>query len=273
MTYERNPPPSLSRAERPRLREEAATIVGFDLGTRPEYGSAGNVSGVRTRDYTYSRRLDSRTIFARDERYGPGRPEGAWTGAKRPCVASCRRVLRAAGVPRREIDEVEVVTEFGRVAKRDGEEALGGRPDSLRRLAIAGRAVDGAAVWSSYCSVALTAKGAIGEVELHWPVIPSAVLDEARALGEYVAPSFTPEPLSGAVVESIEVGVLHSPAIAFFMDTVAAIRVVYQATREGEGGTGRKAVTYVDRHGERVELPRDIKATRPETDSRPSPEG
>jgi hypothetical protein len=267
MSNEQNPSADLGRVERPRLIDEAASIVGYDLGKRPEFASAANVSGVRTKTYTYSRRLDSRTIFARDERYGLGDPAGTWTGAKRPLVSSCRRVLRAAGIRASEIDKVDVVTELGQVAEYESSKASRPeKPTTLRRVAIARRSMDGAGVWSSYCSVALTADGGIGEVELHWPVIPDEVLDETRLLHEFVAPRFKPTPRTGAVVESVDAGVLHSPAIGFFMDTYAAIRVVYRAS---EGGPGRQTVSYVDRHGNPVDLPRDIKTTPADTGPRP----
>jgi hypothetical protein len=60
-------------------------------------------------------------------------------------------------------------------------------------------------------------------------------------------------------------GVIHSPAIGFFMDVTAAIRAVY---RGDDPGVGRKPTLYLDRHGQRVALPRDIQAEQPETAER-----
>ena len=55
-------------------------------------------------------------------------------------------------------------------------------------------------------------------------------------------------------------GVIHSPAIGFFMDVVPVIRCVYRAK---ETRLGTKPVLYLDRHGERVSLPAASNPRRP----------
>jgi hypothetical protein len=90
--------------------------------------------------------------------------------------------------------------------------------------------------------------------------VAPAVLAEAKALAAVVRAGFDPEDVRGAEVESVEAGVIHSPAIGFFMDVVPVIRCVYRAK---ETRLGTKPVLYLDRHGERVSLPRGIEPAAP----------
>ena len=252
---------ALSRLEAPELIRSASRIVGFDLGKRPTFGTAANISGVRTKTLTFSQRRDSLTIFARDETYGYGRKAGAWTGPNKDMVARTRKILRAARLPDAEIRRIKVISERGTVAERlkSGEVRVE-RPELLRKLARAERRATGMPVWSSHALVGLTQKGAVGYLEIHWPHVAPAVLAEAKALAAVVRAGFDPEDVRGAEVESVEAGVIHSPAIGFFMDVVPVIRCVYRAK---ETRLGTKPVLYLDRHGERVSLPRGIEPAAP----------
>jgi hypothetical protein len=257
--------PTLSRLEAPGLIRSASRIAGFDLGKRPTFATAANVSGVRTRTLTFSQRRDSLTIFARDETYGYARKAGAWAGPNRNLVARARKILRAAKVPDAEIRRIKVVSEHGTVAERlkSGEVRVE-KPELLRKVARAERRTAGVPVWSSHAVIGLTEKGAIGYLEIHWPHISPAVLAEAKVLASVVKAGFEPEEVRGAEIESVEAGVIHSPAIGFFMDVVPVIRCVYRAK---ETRLGTKPVLYLNRHGERVSLPRDIEpAPPPEVD-------
>ncbi len=247
---------ALSRLEAPELIRSASRIAGFDLGKRPTFASAANISGVRTKTLTFSQRRDSLTIFARDETYGYARKAGAWTGPNKDLAARARKILRAARIPDAEIRRIKVVSERGTVAERlkSGEVRVE-RPELLRKLARAERRAAGVPVWSSHAVVGLTEKGAIGYLEIHWPHLFPAVLAEAKVLATVVRAGFVPEEVRGAEVESVEAGVIHSPAIGFFMDVVPVIRCVYRAN---ETRLGTKPILYLDRHGERVSLPRDI---------------
>jgi hypothetical protein len=259
----------LSGLEAPELIDAAAKIAGFDLGKRPTFATAANVSGVRTRTHTFSRRRDSLTIFATDARYGHLGKAGAWTGPDRSAITGCRRVLRAARIPAAEISGVDVVSEYGTVAERLTEDEIRvEEPQLLRKLARASRAVDGVPVWSSHVVVGLTAKGEVGQLELHWPHLAPEVVKEANVLASLVERGFKAPELPGARMESVEAGVIHSPAIGFFIDVMPAIRVVYV----GEEPTlGRKPTLYLDRHGELVARPRDIDAKPPDQRERGAP--
>ena len=259
---------AVRNAESSELAEAALAIVGFKLAEY-EYGAAANVSGIRTKTQTFSLRRDSRTVFASDLEYGHQRRLGAWTGNGRVVVTACRRALRAAKVPTKEITAIEVLTEMGQTAEREsGEKVRVHEPTQLRRVARARRAVSGIPVWSSYATVGLNAAGEVGHLELHWPEIPSLVVKEARILQELVKEGLKPPEVPGARAEGLEAGIVHSPAVGFFMDVVAAIRVIYVGDQPT---VGRKPTLYLDRHGEPVALPRDIPSAEVGLRDRPKP--
>jgi hypothetical protein len=235
------------------LRALASTVggVAFD---EAEYGSRANLSGVRSGPYTFSSRRDSLTIFAVDSKYGPLGEDGAWTGADKTVLAACRRVLKAVKVPSTEVASLHVVSEFGAVAERTSSNEFQTKgPILQRKLARATRTVEGVPVWSSYAIVGLTVKGRIGRAEVHWPQVTQQVGKETRVLQALIERGFEAPKTTGAHVESIEVGILHSPAIGLYMDVVPTIRVVYAPDEEG---IGKKPVAYLDRHGQPIELPR-----------------
>lgn len=260
----------LIETEAPNLIEGAKQIAGFVFDGRPEFATAVNVSGLRSGPLTFSQRRDSRTTFAVDSRYGHARELGAWTGANRPLVSACRRVLRAAGIPDKEILGVDVVVERGGVAERISDTQVKmGKPQLLRKLARARRVVGGVPVWSSYAMVGITAKGLTGYVEVHWPRLGPEVVKEAEILQTKVLRGYKPNAVPGGKIESLDAGIIHSPAIGFFMDTAAAIRVVYVGDNPS---IGRKVTHYLDRHGELVSLPRAIQSAQPEQTKRPVPD-
>lgn len=260
--------PVLSKIAAADLIKTARTIAGFKI-TRGEFASTANVSGVRSKTLTFSRRHDSLTAFATNADYGHGRRAGAWTGADKTIVAMCRRVLRAAKVPAGEIAAIEIQREMGQTAQRVAEgEFRVGEPVLLRKIARGRRAVRGVPVWSSYAAVGLTARGAVGSVEIHWPEVSEAVFKEASVLQQVVKLGFKAPEVMGARPESIQAGVIHSPAISFFIDIVPVLRVVYAVEQPG---VGRKPVLYLDRHGDAVELPRTIRLNEPKPADRSAP--
>lgn len=245
----------LAEIEMEALRTLASTVGGISFDDA-EYGSRANVSGVRSGGYTFSRRRDSLSVFAVDSMYGPLREHGAWSGADRTILAACRRVLQALNVARSEITSVRVVSEFGAVAERASNKEFRTKgPVMQQKLARAARSVAHVPVWSSYAIVGLTAVGRIGRAEVHWPQLTQQVAKEARVLEALVERGFEAPHVAGAHIESISVGILHSPAIGLYMDIVPTIRVVY-APDQAE--MGRKRVVYLDRHGQPIEMPRAL---------------
>jgi len=164
---------------------------------------------------------------------------------------------------------IDVVAEHGAVAELLSEqEVRTEKPELLRKIARARRAVDGLSVWSSYLVVGLTRDGEVGQLELHWPHLAPEVVKEANVLREIVKRGFEPPDVPDARVASIEAGIVHSPAIGFFMDSTAAIRLICI----GDDSTmGRKPTLYLDRHGEPITPPRDIHPAKREQTERPTP--
>jgi len=70
-----------------------------------------------------------------------------------------------------------------------------------------------------------------------------------------------------AVVEAIEAGVIHSPAIGFLMDIYPAIRVIYKPK---DPRYGKKPVYFYDRHGKPVSVPRQADTPLEATQRRPA---
>ena len=82
------------------------------------------------------------------------------------------------------------------------------------------------------------------------------------AAAEFRAPE-----LKGARIESVQVGILHSPGASFVEDQVAAIRVIYEPT---ESRLGTKPVVYLGGDGRPVAIPRQMIAkTEAPTSARP----
>ena len=127
------------------------------------------------------------------------------------------------------------------------------RSESGPRYVQFSREISDVPVFSSRARVEIKSDRRVGSLELHWPEVPEAVVNEARRLQSVVAGGWKPPVRRAATVESVEAGIIHSPPIGFVMDIYPAIRVIYRAT---ESGIGRKPVLYVDATGKDVPLPR-----------------
>jgi hypothetical protein len=250
----------LAAVETTDLLQRATALTGW-LIDDVEFASAANISGVRSRFHTFSERLDSRTIFATDSRFGYLGELGAWTGSGRVVTARCRAILRTAGIPKAEIAGIEILTDHGQSARRTDDDTFELGPQMvLGKVGRALRAVEGIPVWSSHAFVQLTDKAEVGSVEIHWPELPASAIKEVKRLCALVEKGFAAPYVPGARPESVAVGIIHSPAIGFMMDIAPSIRVVYVAD---DADLGRKVVVHLDRHGEHIEMPRDIRPSEP----------
>ena len=109
----------------------------------------------------------------------------------------------------------------------------------------------GLPVWSSNLLLGLMDDKGIGFLQFHWPVLPEHVIQEAQRLAFKVKDGWHPPEHRNAEVETVEAGVVHSPAVGFVMDIHAAIRIIYAPVEKRHGG---KAMLYLDRHGQLVLL-------------------
>jgi hypothetical protein len=248
--------------------EELADRLGLKLGKLTQSGSDANLVGLRSEHLLFSRRLDSRTYFVHDVRYGVGREAGVHTGDEREHLEACRRILTALGIPLAEIGDEQVLVEQTQVAHVDPERQVVRKEEVRegRRLASLSRQLDGVPVWSSNMLLGLTADGGIGYLQLHWPELHAHVTHEARRLGHKLTRDWQAPEQPGAEVESVEAGIVHSPAVAFCMDIYPAIRVVYRPT---DPRFAQKVVLHLDRHGKHVPVPRQAELPFEEPQQRP----
>jgi hypothetical protein len=226
-----------------------------------------NLVGIKTKYTTFSKRLDSRTYFVQDARYGTGKNEGIFRGSDKDYFKFCRDILKQLKIPSSEIagqvlmkeqtQQASIDRKTGKVEKEPVQEG--------KYFARLTRQVDGLPVWSSVMVLGLAAKQRIGYLQLHWPEISEVLILEAHRLAHMVKRGWKPPEQPGASVESVEAGIVHSPALGFFLDTNAAIRVIY----EGERGVHRqKPVYFYDRHGRPVPIPRQIEHPKVEPQER-----
>jgi len=186
---------------------------------------------------------------------GTDREAGAFNGPTTEHLDACHRILERLGIPLAEVASETVLRETTQVGQFDRQT---GRirteePEEGKHIARLARAVERLPVWSSGVTLGLTRDRRPGYVQLHWPELSPRVLHEANRLRHRVSHGWEAPPHPGAKVESVEAGIIHSPAIAFLMDMHPVIRVVY---RPAAGLRGQKPVLYLDRHGRPVPMPR-----------------
>jgi hypothetical protein len=244
-----------SEAELEQLRRIAEDTFGIKFGKVVQSGSEANLVGIRTEHVLFSRRLDSRTYFVQDTRFGIGREAGVFQGSDKVHVKTCRDILKRLHISASEIENEVVVKEQLQVARVD-HKTKAVHPEKVQEgkyFARLSRAVGKRPVWSSGMVLGLTKDQSIGYLQLHWPELPAHVVEEAHHLAHQVKNHWRVPEQAGADVESIEAGVIHSPAMGFLMDIYPAIRVIY---RPQDARLGQKPVYYYDRHGKPVPIPR-----------------
>lgn len=235
----------------------SAKAIGLDLQDPERLGAEQNLVAARTRDLLFSRRTDSRTFFVQDQRYGPGRPAGLAKVGDAELLAACRRISGALGIPAEEIADGRILREQLQVARFDGETGNSEvePPVAGRRMAELTRQVEGLPVFSSRVLMGQTGAGGVGFLEAHWPEVPAAVRKEAHRLAYKVAHGWQAPEQQGARIESVQAGIVHSPAAGFVMDVYPAIRVVYTPV---DPAMGRKLMLHLDRDGKPVPYPRQF---------------
>jgi hypothetical protein len=215
-----------------------------------------NVLSLTSKEICFAQRLDCRTYFVENQHYGHDRPHGVFHGTDEEQFAYSRELLKRLGISHEEIAKEEVFREFGQAAQIDLDTQQVIKVESARELRTflhVTRQVEGCSVWSSHLKLGLTAKRKIGFLELHWPIIPDAVIREAKRLAFMVCNEWKTPEIPAAEVESVEAGIIHTPAVGYFLDTHAAIRVIYRSL---DTNIGRKPMYHLDRHSEPVLLRR-----------------
>lgn len=222
-----------------------------------EHGVTAVTDGVTT----LTTRVGNRIFIIHNRKEFPPSEQTAFKGSDAELKSIGMKHLQAAGAKEDEIADVQVLQQF----TQSGETQPGGKevvvlsPQKSHRTLMISRRVEGIDIVSSRLMLNVDSAGRAAFMELAWPDISREVLDRAvqykkLTMSQYLAPR-----LEGAEVESVQAVVLHSPAVSFYNDATAAIRVIY---RPNAKQVGQKAVRYVDERGEDVKLPRDVDRPR-----------
>jgi hypothetical protein len=144
--------------------QQIVSALDLELGRITHRGSEANLVGLRSEHVVVSRRLDSRTWFVHDARYGVGNSAGHYRGPPGDQVEAAHRVLQIFAIPMGEVATERVVTEQGQVARHDREKQAVHLEDITEGKGVAWltRAVEDRPVWDSSLLLGLTAAGGIG---------------------------------------------------------------------------------------------------------------
>jgi hypothetical protein len=236
-------------------REIAESIFGIRFDKIIRSGSEYNVLAIKSENVLFSQRLDSRTFFIQDKRYDFNRELGFVTDDKL-LLDKCHTILAKLDISESEIRKEKIVKE------KTQEVEIDKNSDTLKEYEVREgqnfaklyRQIDGHPVWSSNMMLSLTKEGSIGFMQLHWPEVPSSTIKETHRLDYKIKHGFILPEEQNSPVEKVEAGIIHSPAMGFFMDIYPTIRVIFRASQAG----GKKKVLYLDRHGKKVPTPRQI---------------
>lgn len=215
-----------------------------------------NVLSLASTEVCFAQRLDCRTYFVQHQQYGHDQPTGVFQGPDEEQFTFSSTLLQRLGISHEEIAKEEILREFGQAAQVDPytQQVIKLEPArELRNFLHVTRQVKGIPVWSSHLKMGLTAERKIGFLELHWPIIPHAVIREAQRLTFKVSNGWEVPAITAAEVESVEAGIIHTLAVGYFFDIHAAVRVIYKSL---DPNIGRKPMYHLDRHGEPVLLRR-----------------
>jgi hypothetical protein len=202
------------------LDDIATNRLKLDLGKIERRGAEKNMAGIRSQYILVSKRLDSRTYFIQDDRYQGDEGSGIFQGSDEECIRLSDQVLRELAIPTKEIAKSVVMTEKLQTARYDPENKryTPGQVRSGKRFVEVSRMVDGVPVFSSRALIGLARDQSVGFLDVHWPQFSETTVREAQRLQDLVQKGWRPPAQRGAVVESVEAGIIHSPALGFAMD-------------------------------------------------------
>jgi hypothetical protein len=237
-------------------RHLAAHVFGLTFDPDIPVRAERNVLSLVSQDVAFAQRLDCRTYFVQNQRYGSDRPSSIFRGRDEEQFAFCRTLFERLQIPVAEMAKQEVLREFGQSGQCDPQTRQVIALEAVQELGnflLVSRQSGSVPVWSSHVKLGLTAVRQIGFLEFHWPVIPETVAREAERLAFKVSSGWNSPELAAAEVESVTAGIIHTPAVGYTIDIKAAVRVIY---RPRDPRMGRKPMLHLDRHGEPVALRR-----------------
>jgi hypothetical protein len=238
-----------------KTKQVAVESLGLKLEGAVDAGHKDNFSGLRTENITFTQRLDSRTYIAYDKRFSNTKETGIYKDADEMLLKRSHELLERLKIPSAEIATEKVVQEKTQVGQRESKTGkLKLDPiEPGKKWALTSRQIGGVPVFSSRATIGLVPNGDIGFLEVHWPEIPAKVIEEARRYRGLVEKGWHPPEQKGTRVESVTVGILHSPASATALDITPVIRVVYAPL---DKHIGKKPVSYFNADGKPVTMPR-----------------
>src|SRR4051794_13916218 len=99
-----------SESEMAAVRDLAESL-GIQLGDVTRGGSQANVIGIQSEAVLFSQRLDSRTYFVQDTRYGPRQELGVWEADDEDYLEAARDIFERLRIPSHEIADARVLKE------------------------------------------------------------------------------------------------------------------------------------------------------------------
>jgi len=237
-------------------RQIAMSIFGINFDEISYSGSQDNLVGIKSKDILFSKRLDSRTYFIQDKRYGYNHELG-FSNEEKIHLDKCHSILEKLNISLSEIRKEKVVKEKAQEAELD-KKTNTIKEYEIREgkcLAKIYRQIEGYPVWSSNLLLSLTKEKSIGFMQLHWPEIPSYAINEIHRLDYKIKRGAVLPDEKNSEIDNVEAGIVHSPAMGFFMDIYPAIRVIFKPTGQT---IGKKKVLYLDRNGKKIPTPRQI---------------
>jgi hypothetical protein len=251
----------LSTRETARLRDMGAKVFGIRWTRTVRAARERGVVAVTDGTTTLTER-GARTFIIHDKKATAAGDGKAFAGSDDELKKRGIRILEAIGAKSSEVLEARVLQQMTQALYQEpGRE---GKPQPARRgrrTLLVTRQVDGVRVLSSRLLLDLGANGRIVFMELTWPEISKETVETARRLQEVSKREFKPPAMEAATVESVQPVLLHSPAVGFFDDQVAALQVIYKPERPE---VGKKPVRYIDAEGRDVKLPRQMEPLKEE---------
>src|SRR2546423_1444163 len=221
-----------------------ADKFGIKWEGRPVGAGERGLMAVTDGVTTLTTRAGARIFILHNRKEFPPSAETEFKGSDEELKSIGMRLLQAAGAKADEVANVEVLQQF----TQSGEVQTGGKetkvlpPQKSQRTLMVSRRVAGVDVVSSRLLLNVDSAGRAVFMELAWPDISSEVLDRAARYKKLAESQYPAPRVEGAEVEAVQAVVLHSPAVGFYNDQTAAIRVIYRPTAKQ---VGQKAVRYV----------------------------
>lgn len=246
----------LPAREEARLRDIGTKVFGIKWGEKLVAVSDHGFQAITDGTTTISYRPAGNAYFVQTGK-AARTGKNAFRGTDEQLIERGRAMLEGLGIEKSEIADTKIlqyyVTEG--VMNPDTRQLDVKKPRKDRRSLIVRRVVGGVPILNSRLALDLDGDGQIAALELSWPAIDPEVLEEARRLQKLAKAEFKAPERKGARIESVEVGILHSPGASFVEDQVAAIRVIYAPD---DSKLGMKPVAYLDMHGRPVAIPRQM---------------